>query len=64
METVAVDTRLEEYVALAGIVTKDKETTRKIMSRAADLLSIPRSCFDHSIWQYIGAHNKKRAKAC
>jgi hypothetical protein len=63
LQTAAPDTRLREFLAQAGIPSASDEVEREIINSAADLLSIPRSCFDHSIWQYAGAHKGSRAAA-
>lgn len=57
--TAAPDTRLREFLAQAGIPSAGDRIDREIINWTADLLSIPRSCFDHSIWQYVGARGKK-----
>jgi hypothetical protein len=64
LPTAAPDTRLNAYLAKAGINPANDEASREIINRTADLLSIPRSCFDHSIWQYMGAHSARREKEC
>jgi len=64
LQTAAPDTRLYDYLAKAGIDAVSDGIAREIITRTADLLLIPRSCFDHSIWQYMGAHSAKRAGAC
>jgi hypothetical protein len=59
LQTAAPDTRLREFLAQAGIPSAGDLNDREIINRTADLLSIPRSCFDHSIWQYVGGHSGK-----
>jgi len=51
LQTAAPDTRLREFLAQAGILSAGDAIDREVINRTADLLSIPRSCFDHSIWQ-------------
>lgn len=63
LQTAAPDTRLREFLAQAGILSAGDVIDREVINRTADLLSIPRSCFDHSIWQYVGTHGGKRAIA-
>jgi hypothetical protein len=63
LDTAAPDTRLRAFLAQAGITSSGDEIDREIINRTADLLSMPRSCFDHSIWQYVGAQSGKRATA-
>lgn len=66
LETAAPDTRLREFLAQAGIPSAGDTADREVINRTADLLSISRSCFDHSLWQYVGTHGGKRelAKVC
>jgi hypothetical protein len=59
LQTAAPDTRLREFLAQAGIPSAGDLNDGEIINRTADLLSIPRSCFDQSIWQYVGAHSGK-----
>ena len=63
LQTAAPDTRLREFLAQAGILSAGDVIDREVINRTVDLLSIPRSCFDHSIWQYVGTHGGKRAIA-
>jgi 3-methyladenine DNA glycosylase/8-oxoguanine DNA glycosylase len=63
LDTAAPDTRLRAFLAQAGIASAGDTIDGEIINRTADLLSIPRSCFDHSIWQYMGAHSGKAAAA-
>ena len=57
LQTAAPDTRLRVFLTKAEIRPAGDVIDREIINRTADLLSIPRACFDHSIWQYAGAHN-------
>lgn len=61
LQTSAPDTRLREFLAQAEIPSAGDTIDREVISRTADFLSIPRSCFDHSIWQYVGTHGGRRA---
>jgi len=54
LHTAAPDTRLREFLAQTGIPSAGDVIDREIVNRTADLLSIPRFCFDHSISQYVG----------
>lgn len=58
LQAVAIDRRLLRFLSMAGIPINrsDYNSARDIVNRAADLASVPRSDFDHSIWQYIGKH--------
>jgi hypothetical protein len=55
LQGVAIDRRLLKFLSLAGISINqtDYNAAREIINRAADLLSISRSDFDHSIWRYM-----------
>jgi hypothetical protein len=52
----AIDSRLREFLNLAGIVTapSDYDSAKEIIDCTADLLSVERSLLDHSIWRYMG----------
>lgn len=63
LNTAAPDTRLRAFLALAGITSSGDTIDREVINLAADLLTIPRSCFDHSIWRYMGGRRGKRAAA-
>ena len=63
LQTSAPDTRLREFLSQAGVPSAGDLIDREIINRSADLLSIPRSCFDHSIWQWIGTNGGKGAIA-
>jgi hypothetical protein len=45
----------------AGIDSADYDTSRDVINHAAELLSVPRSDLDHSIWKYMG---DQRSPAC
>ena len=54
----AIDRRLLRFLSMAGISLSqsDYSAMLAIIYRAADLASVPRAVFDHSIWRYIGDH--------
>jgi hypothetical protein len=57
LQDVAIDRRLLKFFAVAGIpINAD---ARDIVNLAADLASVPRRDFDHSIWCYVGDHEDK-----
>jgi len=62
LQGVAIDRRLLRFLAMAGIPINETNypAARDIINRAADLLSVPRSDFDHSIWRYMDG----RTEAC
>jgi hypothetical protein len=59
LQTAAPDSRIREFFAQAGIPSAGDVFDREVINRTADLLSVPRSCLDHSIWQYVGSHAGK-----
>ena len=58
LQGAAVDRRLLKFLGMAGISLSQSDygTALAIINRTADLLSVPRADFDHSIWRYIGDH--------
>jgi len=61
LQGVAIDRRLLRFLAMAGtpISQSNYRAARDIVNRAADLASIPRRDFDHSIWRYMDDHEDK-----
>lgn len=49
----AVDRWLRLFVAKAGIASSDDTEIKQIIDRAAELMGIDKTAFDHSIWQYM-----------
>jgi hypothetical protein len=58
LQGAAIDRRLLKFLGMAGIQfsQSDYATALAIINRAADLASVPRADFDHSIWRYVGDH--------
>jgi len=58
LQGAAIDRRLLKFLGMAGIplTQSDYSAALAIINRAADLASVPRADFDHSIWRYIGDH--------
>jgi hypothetical protein len=54
LETVAIDTRLQEFLDRAEVKYYGYDDTLEVIKKCADLLCIGYSNFDHSIWLYIG----------
>jgi hypothetical protein len=56
LQGAAIDRRLLRFLGMAGIPLSqsDYSAALAIIYRAADLASVPRADFDHSIWRYIG----------
>lgn len=63
VSTSAVDRHLLNFLALAGLAPRGYQDAQCIINAAADIQSIDRAKFDHSIWQYMskraaGSHAK------
>lgn len=56
--TSAIDRHLLNFLALAGLRLSDYRRAQAVINTAADMLSIDRAHFDHSIWQFMS----KRAR--
>jgi hypothetical protein len=56
LQGAAIDRRLLKFLEMAGIQLSQSNynSALVIINRAADLASVPRADFDHSIWRYIG----------
>ncbi len=59
-ETVAIDMHLFDFLAEAGLPTKDFAVAHRIVVEAAALLGIQPSILDHSIWQYMSNRAGRR----
>jgi len=57
LQGVAIDRRLLRFLAMAGVPIDETDyaAARDLINRAAELLLVPRSDFDHSIWRYMGS---------
>jgi hypothetical protein len=53
VSTSAIDRHLLNFLRLDGLVSSDYLQAQAIINAAADILSIDRACFDHSIWQFM-----------
>jgi hypothetical protein len=53
VSTSAIDRHLLNFLQLAGLSPRGYGDAQFIINAAADILSIDRACFDHSIWQYM-----------
>jgi endonuclease III len=62
-KTTAVDRHIFAILSEAGIPTDDYDKAREIVNAAADLRGIDRSCFDHSIWQFMSGRCRGRRSA-
>jgi endonuclease III len=51
--TSAIDRHLFNFLELAGLKTSNYLKAQSIINEAADILSIDRANFDHSIWQFM-----------
>ncbi|WP_422373694.1 hypothetical protein [Flagellimonas sp.] len=52
-DTIAVDRHIIGFIELAGLQHKDYFLTKKTVEYAADLLEMPRSTLDATIWGYM-----------
>jgi hypothetical protein len=53
VSTSAPDRHLLNFLGLAGLVPCGYNETQAVITATADILSIDRACFDHSIWQFM-----------
>ncbi len=53
VSTNAIDRHLLKFLKLADIEAKNYENAQRIINETADILSMDRAKFDHSIWQYM-----------
>ena len=51
--TSAIDRHLLNFLALAGLAPCGYLEAQTIINATADILSVDRACFDHSIWQFM-----------
>ena len=65
-QTAAVDRHILAILMEAGISTTEYEEAREIVNAAADIRGMDRSCFDHSIWQFMSrrATSSKVSAVC
>lgn len=61
IQTCAIDRRLLDFLKQAGIDAPSYDEAKEIINLAADIMSVQRAYFDHSIWEYIG---KKGLQPC
>ena len=52
-QSVAVDRHIQAFVRYAGVNSKEYDKIKLSVEYAADLLDVPRSNLDHSIWLYM-----------
>jgi hypothetical protein len=60
-DIVAVDRHIYSFVEMADIMTKDYQTTKRIVEYAADFLQISRSAIDQGIWLYMSMKVREEA---
>jgi len=53
VSTSAIDRHLLKFLGLAGLVTCGYSEAQAVINAAADILSVDRAYFDHSIWQFM-----------
>jgi hypothetical protein len=54
LEAVAVDVRLNNFIALAGLPARNFARAEQLFHGTADLMNVPRSSLDYSVWFYMG----------
>ncbi|MDC6386296.1 hypothetical protein D2V93_17845 [Flagellimonas taeanensis] len=54
-DTIAVDRHIIGFIELAGLKHTSYDYTKKTVEFAADLLNIPRSTLDQTIWNYMSS---------
>jgi hypothetical protein len=58
LETVAVDRHLQKFVIMAGLPATDYDEIKNLIVEAADVLSVPYSHLDHSIWRFMSTRER------
>lgn len=53
VSTSAIDRHLLNFLGLAGLAPCGYLDAQAIINATADILSVDRACFDHSIWQFM-----------
>ena len=53
VSTSAIDRHLLNFLGLAGLSPCGYSEAQTVINTAADILSVDRACFDHSIWQFM-----------
>ncbi len=53
ISTCAIDRHLLNFLDFAGLTDNEYSQAQDVINSTADLLSIDRAHFDHSIWQYM-----------
>lgn len=53
VSTSAIDRHLLNFLALAGVTPCGYSEAQEVINAAADILSVDRAHFDHSIWQFM-----------
>jgi thermostable 8-oxoguanine DNA glycosylase len=53
VSTSAIDRHLLNFLGLAGLTPCGYSEAQSIINGAADILSVDRAYFDHSIWQFM-----------
>ncbi|MGL1933141.1 MAG: hypothetical protein OCC45_15510 [Desulfotalea sp.] len=51
--SIPIDRHLRAFINAAGVELSDYDQYRKVAEFTADLLKIPRSNFDYSVWSYV-----------
>lgn len=64
VSTSAIDRHLLNFLGLAGLAPCGYLDAQTIINGAADILSIDRANFDHSIWQFMSKRAKSQTGEC
>lgn len=64
VSTSAIDRHLLNFLGLAGLVPSGYFEAQTIINAAADIFSIDRAYFDHSIWQFMSKRAASQKGEC
>lgn len=64
VSTSAIDRHLLNFLGLAGLAPCGYLDAQNIINAAADILSIDRAYFDHSIWQFMSKRSALKTGEC
>lgn len=64
ISTSAIDRHLLNFLSEAGLSPCSYSDAQTIINSTADILSIDRACFDHSIWQFMSKRKTVKQPGC
>ncbi len=64
VSTTAIDRHLLNFLGLAGLAPYGYLDAQTIINAAADILSVDRAYFDHSIWQFMSKRAASQPGEC